>query len=168
MYLLKNDNLQLLDKDPGDFPPDGLAFSPDEKILYVNNGGPMPKQKQIFAYDVQSNDTVTNRRLFIDFTGERGLGGPDGMEVDRQGNVYSRGAGGVWIVSPDGKRLGQLPAPDGGRFSNLAFGDADSKSLYVVTSKSLWRIRVNVPGIRPQARVPKDRFGKVIFQFSTQ
>ena len=149
VYLLKNGTLQLLDKDPGGFPPNGLAFSPDEKILYVNNGGPLPSQRQIFAYDVQSDDTVKNRRLFIDFTGENGLGGPDGMKVDRQGNVYSTGAGGVWIISPAGKRLGQVPAPDGGRFSNLAFGDADSKSLYVLTSKSLWRIRVQVPGIRP-------------------
>jgi gluconolactonase len=71
------------------------------------------------------------------------------MKVDRQGDVYSTGAGGVWIVASDGKRLGQVPAPDGGRFSNLAFGDADSKTLYVVTSKSLWRIRLRVPGIRP-------------------
>jgi gluconolactonase len=149
VYLFKNGNLQLLDKDPGGFPPNGLAFSPDEKILYVNNGGPLPNQRQIFAYDVQSNDTVTNRRLFIDFTGEPGLGGPDGMKLDRQGNVYSTGAGGVWILSPDGKRLGKIPAPEGGRFANLAFGDADSKTLYIVTSKSLWRIRVRVPGIRP-------------------
>jgi gluconolactonase len=149
VYLLKDGNLQLLDKDPGGFPPNGLAFSPDEKILYVNNGGPLPNQRQIFAYDVQSDGTVKNRRLFIDFTGESGLGGPDGMKVDRQGDVYSTGAGGVWIVASDGKRLGQVPAPDGGRFSNLAFGDADSKTLYVVTSKSLWRIRLRVPGIRP-------------------
>jgi gluconolactonase len=149
VYLLKDGNLQLLDKDPGGFPPNGLAFSPGEKILYVNNGGPLPNQRQIFAYDVQSDDTIKNRRLFIDFTGEPGLGGPDGMKVDRQGNLYSTGAGGVWVVSPDGKRLGQVPAPAGGRFSNLAFGDADSKSLYVVTPRSLWRIRLKVPGIRP-------------------
>jgi gluconolactonase len=149
VYLLKDGNLELLDQDPGGFPPNGLAFSPDEKILYVNNGGPLPNQRQIFAYDVAPNDTVSNRRLFIDFTGEKGLGGPDGMKVDRQGNVYSTGAGGVWILSPDGKRLGQVPAPDGGRFSNLTFGDADSKTLYVVTSKTLWRIRLSVPGIRP-------------------
>jgi gluconolactonase len=149
VYFVKDGNVQLLDKDPGNFPPNGLAFSPDEKILYVNNGGPAPNQRQIFAYDVQSDDTVKNRRLFIDFTGEKGLGGPDGMKVDTKGNVYSTGAGGVWIISPEGKRLGQVPAPEGGRFSNLTFGDSDSKTLYVVTSKTLWRIRLSVPGIRP-------------------
>jgi len=149
VYFVKDANLQLLDKDPGGFPPNGLAFSPDEKILYVNNGGPAPNQRQIFAYDVQPDGTVKNRRLFADFTGVPGLGGPDGMKVDRQGNLYSTGAGGIWILSPDGKRLGQIPAPGGGRFSNLAFGDADSKTLYAVMSKTLWRVRVQVPGIRP-------------------
>jgi gluconolactonase len=150
VYLVKDGKLQLLDKDPGNFPPNGLAFSPDEKILYVNDGGPNPNQRQIFSYDVQTDGTVKNRRLFIDFTGEKGLGGPDGMKVDTKGNLYSTGAGGVWIISPDGKRLGQFPAGEAGRFSNLAFGDADSKTLYVVSSKSLWRIRLKVAGIRPR------------------
>jgi gluconolactonase len=149
VYFIQNGNLQLLDKDPGNFPPNGLAFSPDEKILYVNNGGPGPNQRQIFAYDVQSDGTVKNKRLFIDFTGEKGIGGPDGMKVDVQGNVYSTGMGGVWVISPSGKRLGQIPAPQGMRFSNLAFGDQDSKTLYVVSPKTLWRIRLNVAGIRP-------------------
>jgi len=149
VYSIRNGKLQLLDKDPGDFPPNGLAFSPDEKILYVNNGGPNPNQRQIFAYDVQSDGTVKNRRLFIDFTGEKGPGGPDGMKVDVMGNLYSTGMGGVWIVSPAGKRLGKIPAPEGMRFSNLAFGDRDSKTLYVVSPKTLWRIRLKVAGIRP-------------------
>jgi len=154
VYFVRNGSLQLLDKDPGGFPPNGLAFSPDEKILYVNNGGPTPNQRQIFAYDVQSDDTVKNKRVFIDFTGEKGLGGPDGMKVDVMGNVYSTGMGGVWVISPAGKRLGQIPAPEGMRFSNLAFGDQDSKTLYVVSPKTLWRIRLKVAGI---ARIEKTR-----------
>jgi gluconolactonase len=149
VYFIRKGSLQLLDKDPGNFPPNGLAFSPDEKILYVNNGGPAPNQRQIFAYDVQSDGTVKNKRLFIDFTREKGIGGPDGMKVDVQGNVYSTGMGGVWIISPAGKRLGQIPAPEGMRFSNLAFGDQDSKTLYVVSPKTLWRIRLAIAGIRP-------------------
>jgi gluconolactonase len=149
VYSIRNGSLQLLDKDPGNFPPNGLAFSPDEKILYVNNGGPGPNQRQIFAYDVQSDGTVKNRRLFADFTGEKGPGGPDGMKVDVMGNLYSTGMGGVWVLSPAGKRLAQVPAPEGMRFSNLAFGDQDSKTLYVVSPKTLWRIRVKVAGIRP-------------------
>ena len=149
VYSIRNGSLQLLDKDPGNFPPNGLAFSPDEKILYVNNGGPGPNQRQIFAYDLQSDGTVKNRRLFADFTGEKGPGGPDGMKVDAMGNLYSTGMGGVWVLSPAGKRLAQVPAPEGMRFSNLAFGDQDSKTLYVVSPKTLWRIRVKVTGIRP-------------------
>jgi len=149
VYSIRNGSVQLLDKDPGDFPPNGLAFSPDEKILYVNNGGPGPNQRQIFAYDVQPDGTVKNRRLFIDFTGEKGPGGPDGMKVDVLGNLYTTGMGGVWVVSPAGKRLGKIPAPEGMRFSNLTFGDQDSKTLYIVSSKTLWRIRLKVAGIRP-------------------
>jgi len=149
VYFLRNGSLQLLDKDPGNFPPNGIAFSPDEKILYVNNGGPGPNQRQIFAYDVQPDGTVKNRRLFADFTGEKGPGGPDGMKVDVLGNLYSTGMGGVWVLSPAGKRLGKVPAPEGMRFSNLAFGDQDSKTLYIVSPKTLWRIRLKVAGIRP-------------------
>jgi gluconolactonase len=149
VYSIQNGNLQLLDKDPGDLPPNGLAFSPDEKILYVNNGGPAPNQRQIFAYDVQPDGTVNNRRLFIDFTGEKGPGGPDGMKVDVLGNLYSTGMGGVWVISPEGKRLGKIPAPEGMRFSNLTFGDQDGKTLYIISPKTLWRIRLKVAGIRP-------------------
>jgi gluconolactonase len=149
VYSIRNGSLQLLDKDPGNFPPNGIAFSPDEKILYVNNGGPGPNQRQIFAYDVQPDGTVKNRRLFANFTGEKGPGGPDGMKVDVMGNLYSTGMGGVWVVSPGGKRLGLIPAPEGMRFSNLAFGDQDSKTLYVVSPMTLWRIRLMVAGIRP-------------------
>ena len=149
VYLIRNGSLQLLDKDPGGFPPNGVAFSPDEKTLYVNNGGPGPNQRQIFAYDVQADGTISSRRLLIDFTGEKGLGGPDGMKVDVLGNIYSTGMGGVWVISPAGKRLGQIRAPEGMRFSNLAFGDPDSKTLYVVSPKTLWRIRIKVAGIRP-------------------
>ena len=148
VYLVRNGNLQILDKDPGGFPPNGLAFSPDERVLYVNNGGPGPNQRQIFAYDVQADGVVKNKRLFIDFTGEKGPGGPDGMKVDVMGNVYSTGMGGIWVISPAGKRLGQFPAPEGMRFSNLAFGDQDSKTLYIVSPKTLWRIRLKVAGIR--------------------
>jgi len=149
IYFVKSGKVQLLDKDPDGIPPNGIALSPDEKILYVTNGGPAPNQRKIFAYDVQSDGTVKNRRVLVDLTGEKGLGGPDGVKVDRQGNVYSAATGGVWIVSPEGKRLGLIPAPEGLRFANLAFGDPDSKTLYLVTGKNLWRIRLNVPGVRP-------------------
>jgi sugar lactone lactonase YvrE len=73
-------------------------------LLYVTN---VPISKQIFAYDVQPDDTVLNRRLLIDLAGEKGLGGPDGVRVDRNGNVYTAATGGLWIISPAGKRLGK-------------------------------------------------------------
>jgi gluconolactonase len=146
VYFVKDGKVQLVDQDPGGPPPNGVALSPNEKILYVTNA---PGQKQIFAYEVQSDDTVKNRRVFADLTGEKGLGGPDGIKVDRKGNFYTAATGGLWIISPDGKRLGKVPAPDGIRFANLAFGDPDGKTLYIVSAKNLWRIRVKIPGVRP-------------------
>ena len=149
VYVLKDGKLQLLDKDPDGIPPNGIALSPNEKILYVNNGGPAPNQRKIFAYDMHSDGTVANRRVIVDLTGEKGLGGPDGIKVDRKGNIYSAATGGLWIFSPEGKRLGLVRAPQGIRFANLAFGDPDSKTLYLVSAKNLWRVRVSVPGVRP-------------------
>lgn len=149
VYMLKGGRLELLDKDPDGLPPNGIALSPDEKTLYVNNGGPAPNQRKIFAYDMQPDGTVRNRRVIVDLTGEKGLGGPDGIKVDRKGNIYSAATGGLWIFSPEGKRLGLVRAPEGIRFANLAFGDPDSKTLYLVSAKNLWRVRVNVAGIRP-------------------
>jgi gluconolactonase len=92
---------------------------------------------------------VKNRRVVVDLTGEKGLGGPDGVKVDRKGNLYTAATGGLWIASPEGKRLGLIRAPEGLRFANLTFGDPDGKTLYLVTAKNLWRIRLNVAGVRP-------------------
>lgn len=149
VYALKSGKLMLLDKDLDGLPPNGIALSPNEKILYANNGGPAPNQRKIFAYDIQPDGTVKNRRTIVDLTGEKGLGGPDGVKVDRQGNIYTAATGGLWIVSAEGKRLGLVRAPEGIRFANLAFGDPDSKTLYLVSAKNLWRIRLNIPGVRP-------------------
>jgi gluconolactonase len=146
VYFVRNGRVQLLDQDPGGYPPNGIALSPDQKILYVANGGPIPERRKIFAYDVQSDGTVKNRRLFLDLTGEQGIGGPDGVKIDSKGNLYTAATGGVWIASPAGKRLGKIPAPEGDRFSNLAFGDPDRKTLYLVSGGHLWRIRLKIPG----------------------
>jgi len=146
VYLIKNGKLQLLDRDPGGAPPQGIALSSDEKTLYVTNTRMF---EQIFAYDVQPDDTVKNRRLFIDLVGEQGLGGPDGLCVDTRGNVYTAAKGGLWIISPAGKRLGKVPAPEGIRFASLAFGEPDRKTLYLVSAKNLWRLRVQISGLSP-------------------
>jgi gluconolactonase len=142
VYLIKDGILRLLDKDPQGVAPNGIAFSPDERILYVNGG------TKITAYDVSPDDTLTNARVLIDLGGASGVpGNTDGMKVDRSGNIYCSGPGGVWIISPQGKHLGTIVPAE--RVANLAFGDADSKTLYMVGGRSLWRIRVNTPGIRP-------------------
>src|SRR2546430_150299 len=86
-YFVKDGKVQLLDMDPGGAPPNGIALSPDQKTLYVTNA---PAKRQIFAYQVQADDTAAkNPRVLIDLTGEQGLGGPDGVRVDRKGNVYA-------------------------------------------------------------------------------
>ena len=150
IYLIKDPStalgasgaLRLLDKDPQGAAPNGIAFSPDENILYVNGG------TKITAYDVAADDTIANPRVLIDTGGDRTTpGNTDGMKVDRSGNIYCSGPGGIWIVSPQGKHLGTIVTPE--RVANLAFGDADSKTLYMVGGRSLWRIRVNIAGMRP-------------------
>jgi gluconolactonase len=140
-----NSTLQLLDKE---IAPNGIAFSPDEKLLYVNGGG------QIFRYDVRPDGTVANRRLFIDprASGEKAPGNPDGMKVDRAGNLWSTGPGGIWIISPAGKHIGTILLPEPA--TNLAFGDADGKTLYITDRRSFGRIRLNAAGITPGIRRP--------------
>jgi gluconolactonase len=144
VYLIKQGELRLLEKDPQGVAPNGIAFSPDEKILFVNGG------LKINAYDVRPDDTIANPRVLIDMSGANTPGNTDGMKVDRNGNIYCSGPGGVWIVSPQGKHLGTIVTPD--RVANLAFGDADSRTLYMVGGRSLWRIRTNIPGIRPMTK----------------
>ncbi len=140
-YLLKDGRLQIVTRELSS--PNGIALSPDEKLLYVND----ISRKTVWVFDVQPDDTVTNRRLFVDMNSVKGDGGPDGMKVDKKGNVYDSGPGGLWVLSPDGKRLGTIPTPD--RVSNLTFGDADGKTLYITLHNALYRIRLNIEGVRP-------------------
>jgi gluconolactonase len=123
--------------------PNGLALSPDEKILYVNSSA----DRKIFRFDVQPDNTVASARLFVDMSAEKQPGVPGGMKVDQKGNLYSTGPGGIWVISPEGKHLGTLAFPE--QPANLAFGDADGKTLYVTARSSVYRIRLNVPGMRP-------------------
>ncbi|HLK69833.1 MAG TPA: SMP-30/gluconolactonase/LRE family protein [Bryobacteraceae bacterium] len=135
------DKLQLV---ISDLPrPNGIALSPDEKVLYIANSGP-PKWMR---YSVQPDGTVSDGKLLFDATGEKGVGGPDGIKVDRTGNLWGSGPGGVWILSPAGKHLGTIPVPE--RVANLAWGDEDGKMLYIVASTSVYRIRTKVGGVKP-------------------
>jgi gluconolactonase len=120
--------------------PNGLAFSPDEKILYVND----TRLALIRAFDVNADGSVGPGRIFHKMTGTED-GVADGMKVDVEGNVYCTGPGGVHVIAADGRLLGRLKIP--GHCTNMAFGDEDWKSLYVTTFNSVYRTRVKVPGV---------------------
>ena len=123
--------------------PNGIAFSPDEQKLYVNNS----EAKYIAVYDVKPDGTVTNERLFADLKDDSQGGVPDGLKVDLEGNVYCTGPGGVWILSPDGKVLGKISVPE--TATNVAWGESDRKTLYITANTSLYRIRLKIAGVRP-------------------
>ncbi len=121
--------------------PNGIAFSPDEKYLYVDNSQP---QKVWMRYLVKPDGTLTDPTVFYDATSIRGRGVPDGMKVDMEGNVYSAGPGGIWIFSPAGKPLAIIFMPE--TVGNLAWGGPDHKTLYIAASSSIYRIQTNVVG----------------------
>jgi len=134
--------LELLAKD---IPfPNGLAFSPDEKKLYVSNTRP---EKKWMVYDVKPDGGIANGKVFLDMTKEPGEGVPDGMKVDEEGNLYATGPGGVLVISPKGKHLGTIQLPE--TPSNCAFGDADGQTLFITARTSVYRIRLKVPGRLP-------------------
>jgi gluconolactonase len=125
--------------------PNGLAFSPGEKYLYVDNWD--LKKEIIMRYDVRPDGTLVNGKIFFDATGEPGENAWDGMKVDQRGNLYLSGPDGLWVVSPEGKHLGTIVGPE--HPHNMAWGDEDGKTLYLCAQTGLYRIRFNVPGIRP-------------------
>jgi gluconolactonase len=122
--------------------PNGLALSPDEQTLYVDDS----KHSHIRAFEVESNGLLNraNGQVFATMHDER-LGVADGMKVDVEGNIYCTGPGGIWIFDPSGKHLGTLAT--GMQTTNLAWGDEDWKTLYVTTRHTLERIRMSVAGV---------------------
>jgi gluconolactonase len=123
--------------------PNGLAFSPDESVLYIND----TRRGHIRAFDLLPNGTLARHtdRIFADLRGPE-PGVPDGMKVDVEGNVYCGGAGGLWIMSASGKKLGRIvhgaPAT-----TNLAFGGDDWKTLYFTSRNHLGAVGVKIPGL---------------------
>src|ERR1700677_839762 len=115
--------------------PNGIAFSPDEKYLYVDNSEP---KKLWMRYRVKDDGTLADGKVFYDATSDRRPGAPDGMKVDQTGNVYSTGPGGVWIFSSEGKPLGVILTPE--RASNVAWGGVGRKTLYITASSSIYRV----------------------------
>jgi gluconolactonase len=98
-------------------------------------------------YEAQPDGTVTNGRLFFDMTSTPGEDALDGMKVDQQGNLYVSGPGGLWVISAEGKHLGTIIAPK--HPHNMAWGDEDGKTLYLCARSGLYRIRLNIAGVRP-------------------
>ena len=143
VFCLINGQLKLVSTDLSG--PNGLAFSPNEKYLYVDNWD--LKKEVIMRYEVQPDGTLANGKVFFDSTGEPGEDAWDGMKVDQQGNLYLSGPGGLWIISPEGKHLGTIAGPE--HPHNMAWGDEDGKTLYMCAQTGLYRIRFNVPGVRP-------------------
>jgi gluconolactonase len=124
--------------------PNGLAFSPDEKKLYIANSR---LDKFWMVYRVKADGTLADGKKFLDVTRETGDAAPDGMKVDSAGNVYATGPGGVLVISPRGKHLGTIEVPE--IPANCAWGEADGKALYITARTGVYRIRLNVPGVTP-------------------
>jgi len=121
--------------------PNGLAFSPDEKVLYIGDSG---EPKHIRVFDVQPDGSLANGRVFAVLkTGEPGS--PDGMKVDVEGNLYATGPAGVWVFNPDGKLLGRIITPEVP--ANCAWGGSDWKTLYITARTSLYRIKLGIQGV---------------------
>ena len=120
--------------------PNGITLSPNGKVLYVNDIRP----RKVYRYDVAADDSVANQRLFIDMSARTEPGSNDGMRTDEKGNLYDSGPSGVWIISPQGKHLGTITTPD--RVSNLSFGGADGKTLFMTGRSSVMSIRVKTGG----------------------
>jgi gluconolactonase len=128
--------------------PNGIAFSPDEKYLYVGNWD--DNRKIIMRYEVRADGSVASSQLFFDMTRAPGEDAIDGIKVDVEGNLYVSGPGGLWVISPDGKHLGTILAPR--HPHNMAWGDEDGKTLYLCARSGLYRMRLNIAGIRPPLR----------------
>jgi gluconolactonase len=143
VFSLKDGRLRLVAKDLDG--PNGIAFSPDERFLYVANWD--PKKKVVMRYPVNADATLGRGELFFDMTSAPGDDALDGVKVDVRGNLYVSGPGGLWILSPEGKHLGTIAGPE--HPHNLAWGGDDGRTLFLTAQTGLYRIRLNIPGVRP-------------------
>lgn len=134
-------NLRLLTSDLKQ--PNGLAFSPDGKRLYVDSDD----DKHIHVYDVASDGSLTNGRIFGDEHGGKDEGVPDGMKLDKGGNLFVVGPKGIWVWDAKGKHLGTIVTPE--QPANLTWGGKDYRTLYITATTSVYRLRTKVHGFLP-------------------
>jgi gluconolactonase len=133
--------LRLLTKDLTQ--PNGLAFSPDGKRFYVDDS----KERNIRVYDVAADGSLTHGRIFGEEPGDKGEGVPDGIKVDKNGTLYVAGPKGIWVWDSAGHHLGTIAMPE--QPANLAWGDKDSRTLYITATKSVYRLRMKAEGLLP-------------------
>jgi len=143
VYRLKEGVLALLTTDLTG--PNGLAFSPDERYLYVDDWD--TSRKIVMRYEVRPDGTLGGGKVFFDMKDAPEEEALDGLKVDQRGNLYVSGPGGVWILSDSGAHLGTIRMPE--LPANFAWGDADGRTLYMTARGGLYRMRLSVPGIRP-------------------
>ena len=143
VYRVKNGNLELVDKELN--LPNGIAVSPDESRLYVaeSNKG----KKLYYKYDLDENGDVINRSLFFDATEIKDKGGPDGIKLDKKGNCYFTGPGGVLVINSKGEHLGTIKPPE--QPANIGWGGKDGKILYMTCRTGLYAIDLKIEGVRP-------------------
>jgi gluconolactonase len=139
VYRVKDGTVTLVIKDIPN--TNGLAFSPDQKVLYANGS----RDRYVKRYDVLPDGTLANGRMLIDMNSDPARGITDGLRIDAKGNLWETGPGGVWIITPEGKHLGTIALPELG--ANVEFGDADRKTLYIAARTSIYKIRTNVSGL---------------------
>jgi gluconolactonase len=144
VFMIKHGKAQLVAKDLGG--PNGLAFSPDEKYLYVTNWDirDIHQTKTIWRYEVNMDGTLKNGMVFFDFNFTEDEEALDGLKIDKEGNLYVSAPGGVWILNKAGKLLGKIVTPE--RPANMAWGGEDGKTLYMTAHSSLYSIRINTGG----------------------
>ena len=121
--------------------PNGLAFSPDESLLYIND----TELCHIRVFDVNTDGSISNGRLFTAVESDPATGRPDGLKVDQAGNVYCTGAGGIRVYNPTGEELGLIPVPK--KATNFTWGGDDGKTLFITCFDGLYRVPVKAPGI---------------------
>jgi len=119
--------------------PNGIALMPDKKTMIISNSD--GRKKRWYAYDLAANGSLSNGRVFYDVSSERGNGGCDGLKIDKAGNVFATGPGGIWIINKSGKLIGRIKV-NGVPAANCAF-TSDEKTLFITAEKYLLRVKLH-------------------------